>query len=278
MGTPNKRLNLALRADDARALASAAVGAFQRDAPSFQLRGAYLRGSFADGSQVELSDVDAFVLLPSGDRSILSLTDAAKAAARRAFPRVDIISATLEMLRTPGWRRFAPNLRHGSVLLGGEDIRDQLILPSVKDFVAEGLPIYRKMVATFHERVSEGARRNANRPCVTRAPTWAENVEWWTRDLATLVARGASMVVALQSGELPTSRRYGNSMYSQHGATEWREYVAQVDEDCRGRWGYRVPRDAADLRQLGKYCERAPAFTQDCIERLNALQAGTNSE
>ena len=108
------------------------------------VRSVYLHGSRAEGTALIDSDVDVSVVV----RSTTDMAQVRQMIGRRTLSnrvRLDANVDTLEILAQPAWAFLAARIKLSGGLIRGEDVRDQIALPSFQSFKA-----------TVFEQVSKG--------------------------------------------------------------------------------------------------------------------------
>jgi hypothetical protein len=235
----------------------------------------YLLGSHVDTTAVELSDVDLFMLLNDSSAQTLLRSRSVDDEVRQEHPSVDsIIRTTGVGLREPGWRRWAPAVELGSALIEGEDARPSIAMPTMMEYTVDSVEAFRSMIARVQRRrlvTIDPAPLSMNTDLgqfVTKAPVWTR-VEYWTHDLCVIVSQAASVLVSINACGIPHSRASAHALFAACGPEQWRAVVADIDRDCRRRWGYRVPTDSTDLRVLSRYCQAASVLETDCLAAVD---------
>ncbi len=246
------------------------VGVFEAAFPG-RMRAYYLLGSYSNGSAVPTSDLDMGLLLADGYRD-----GGEEDRAVRLCQDCEAISGMLlelwvmseERLAQPDRFGTALQLRFGSQLLYGEDVRGRLVVQADDRYVrwAMHVPVYgllgeRGQSATLtspldypdptgefygYDQLALAGAGGADRP--------------GTKLLVAIVGRIAAALVALATGRYVGSKRESVALYRSYVADEWADLVEQVYTLCRNQWGYLVPSDPADRALLRDLCRRALAF------------------
>ncbi len=242
-----------------------------------RVRGFYLEGSYADGSAVATSDVDLRVVFkdtidPAERQHFAATVDALKHVSSHAL---DIKLEAEEALLRVGAVRF----QHGTQLIHGEDIRAQVPLKPIDDYIRDtvhfpyvlftrmrGNPQLLSYPLDYPDPT--GAFYGyASRSLV--APDGTSRAS--TKDLVLSVVCTATALVALDAGQYVVTKRDCLPQYRRWISDGWTSLVATVDEHCRNRWAYLVPVRDAERRQLRELCEQVLAFETHFLGRYQSF-------
>jgi hypothetical protein len=246
---------------------------------SAKLVGYYLTGSHVDGTAIASSDIDFVAVLRNA--SDLPRIEQYVANTTPSWPVVERLLIPISELNNPLYAEKIVILKHGSRLLYGTDVRDQIVPqrgPYTKAVVsqcAKGIAMLRDLDSlppTIDYPDPKGEffgyekTRLGGRDTVRRSRWYPVGTTEGTKEFASVVARCASALVAIKSGQLVASRAAVIDAYSRHVADDWTDFVRAVNVSCRETWGYRVPSASPDRRHLRELCERMLHFERHCLE------------
>jgi hypothetical protein len=80
------------------------------------------------------------------------------------------------------------------------------------------------------------------------------------KELVTTIGRLATAIIALRAGRYVPQRADSVTIYCETTSDEWGDYLAEIYEAGKGRWGYLVPADPADRAHLRDLCRQTLAF------------------
>jgi hypothetical protein len=248
------------------------VGIFELVFPG-RVRGYYLTGSYADGTAIDFSDIDLAVVFK--DR----LEDGAEAAKaeqlRRACALLSAVRLDLGCVGEQAIREGLDiRLQLGGRAVYGEDVCATLPLPPIA--------AYARHVTTaplgFMARVLRSVDLKGGEALVfpltypepgdpfygyTRkriAEWYPPEVESGTKELVTTIFWAATALLALQAGRYAGRKRDCLRLYQEMIHDDWTAFLHALHENCRVRWGYRVPADPAEQARLQELCRTALAF------------------
>jgi hypothetical protein len=222
----------------------------------------YLIGSYADGTANRLSDIDLVMVAvgwkpAEADRG----REQAMRAALPADPRVDVaLIAEAELAAS----RVGVNVKLGSVLIEGEDVRGRLALPP--------LPVYRRQVVAGARHFIGPVLRGAEEIALplaypeaddeffgyarTRIAAWyPPAVEHGLKEWVTAGTRIATALVGLR-GNYVGSKAEAIRLYAEVIGDAWADDLAVLYGRGKGEWGYLLPEDEADRQVLRGLAER----------------------
>jgi hypothetical protein len=248
-------------------VARGVIGVFETAFPG-RVRGFYLRGSYASGTSIAGSDLDLFIVFKDrfADPAEYERTQALSAHCARLTPMLlEIVLVGERGLRQPDGIGAALNLKLGTRLLYGEDIR-----PDLPPFDAE--TYVRSVVHTPYLSYTYPIQRGDG-PLVypldhidADGPFFGFD-QWTDRAdepsaklLIATVGWTATAIVALQSGQYVRDKAACVELYQKYVADEWTDLVTQVHDLCRNRWHYRIPAGDTDRQTLRDLCRRALDF------------------
>ena len=75
-----------------------------------------------------------------------------------------------------------------------------------------------------------------------------------------MTGRIATAKVILRNREYVPSKRRGVELYRESVNDDWIALLEEIDEKCRQKWGYLIPKDEQARRQLKELCRRTLQF------------------
>jgi hypothetical protein len=242
------------------------VSQFEKNLPNC-IVGYYLIGSHADGSAVNLSDVDLYVVLRDSMTEIQESAafEISRQQAEKNVVRLDfILRRQTDLVNVLSGLRVA--LKTHSLLIYGTDIRETLPLPSIEQYTrdaSEGARLFFARVLRNRETVTfplyypapESEFRGYE---WKRIPPWyPPGTQFGTKEYVNTLLRMATARLAMEKGLMPGSKNESLRLYREHIHDEWTDFLEAVYECCKRRWHYTIPAapdESAELRQL---CTRA---------------------
>ncbi|NKB65654.1 MAG: hypothetical protein GKR89_01215 [Candidatus Latescibacteria bacterium] len=234
----------------------------------------YVIGSYADGSQVPLSDIDLVVLFgkPLTQAQLDGAWELAGDCGRGSPIRLDIgleLEQRLEVGAQVG-------LMLGSRCVFGEDSRSQWALPSMaayRRYVTWGPYRFLGQVVRQQEVLQVPLDYpDAQAPfygyTAKRIERWyPEAVEQGTKELITGVSRTARALLALEAGQYVGSKDASVKLYHQHIGGPWADYLETLYQKGKLTWQYLVPEELAEQQQLDEICHQTLAFENYYFQR-----------
>lgn len=243
-----------------------------------RVRGYYLQGGYADGSAVPASDIDLRVVFQGElgaeeQERCTRLIDCCRLISPIALDSAPEGEASL-------LRVGAVRFQHGTRLLYGEDIRPQVPLKPLAAYVRD----------TLHTAFLLSARVRGNPPVLSMPLDYPDPAgefygydrrrqrgsDGWvgagTKDLVATATAIASGLVGL-AGHYTTSKTDSVAQYRRQIGGAWADYLDEVMDLCRGRWGYRVPDSPEERVRLRELCRRSLAFEHAFFTRYHAYLA-----
>jgi predicted nucleotidyltransferase len=239
-----------------------------------RIRCYYIEGSYANESQVATSDLDLVIIFKD---SFLHEQERARAEelircyALLSGMAIDVQLVEEEHLRQVGvW----PGLKMASVIVYGEDIREQLSLVT--------LPVWTRVcMHTTYERIG----RLFHLPCVGAGPLVHPDPDGefygydqhkirlvdgsqvnCMRDLVHLAGWSATAMLALKAGLYVACRSDCQRLYTDNIADQWTAFLYDTYTLCRGRWYCLIPDDPGERRLLRLICSRMPGFANHFLQ------------
>jgi hypothetical protein len=168
------------------------------------------------------------------------------------------------------------SLKSGSRLLHGEDLRPALPEVSLQPFllaVWDGalhfvLSILRGVNRSdlpLHYPEPNGEFFGYDR---IRVPEWyLPEFQQGTKELVATVSRLCSALLAERAGVQAAGKTEAFRLYAEQIDDEWAPLVQAIFEECKLRWHYRVPTDAAGRGRLRALCQRTLEFENHALEQ-----------
>jgi hypothetical protein len=162
----------------------------------------------------------------------------------------------------------ALNFKYTTQFLYGEDIRDQIPVPSVNDWVqwAMSAPQASLMVTRSTKALifplsqpdPEAEFYGYDRQTIPGADGIDRPSSKW---LVATVGWIATALVARQTEQYVGSKGEIVQLYKTQIQDQWTGLVEQVYEQCRNHWNYLIPNEEADRQRLRSLCQAALDFS-----------------
>ncbi|HEX5503315.1 MAG TPA: nucleotidyltransferase domain-containing protein [Thermomicrobiales bacterium] len=247
-----------------------------------RVRGYYLKGSYAGGGAVATSDIDLTVVFKGGalsDQEEERIQRVGEARSQGSSARIDLDAVGERCLRqgvassgdSPrgGYLAYeAIRLKTASLLLYGEDIRDDLSLPMPEAYIhlvthapcdCSGRVLRGATMLvfplTYPDPTGEFYGYDVFRLGNVYSPTGRG-----TKDLVASAGWIATALIALKAGRYVGSKSDSLRLYRECINDEWMTFLADLYEYCRSRWAYLVPEDEVERQRLRALCRRMLAF------------------
>lgn len=240
-----------------------------------RIRGYYLTGSYVAGGLNPLSDLDLLILFKGAFAD-----DEERDRARRlngAFYHARLTAIRLD-LPARSERDLSPLdrilLKLASRPIYGEDVRDEIALPSLPDYTRATMelaygnlarvlrgPDWRTPAALTYLLSYPDPDDEFFGYAHRRFPMWyPPEITGGLKELVTTVGRLATAIIALRAGRYVPQRADSVTLYREAIGDEWSAYVAEIYAAGKGRWGYLVPSDPAERAHLRDLCRQTLAF------------------
>ncbi|MBO0794941.1 MAG: nucleotidyltransferase domain-containing protein, partial [Ktedonobacteraceae bacterium] len=192
-----------------------------------RIRGCYVEGSYADGSEVTCSDVDMVVVFKDGfvgDKERRQAEAVGQRCVAESAVELDLVIEDEYGLRRGAW----PTLKLGSILLYGEDIRDGLQLIPLVEWTRD------RMHSSLWRTAHLCGRSSVMMPLDYPDPqgefygydqrkmrlAGGEEVQG-TRDLIRLVSWSATAILGCRAGQYVARKSDCHTLYRRYIADEW---------------------------------------------------------
>lgn len=234
----------------------------------------YLTGSHAFGTAVRTSDVDLiFVGKPNqlNDKMKAKIFSLSQLSPLICPLRLDIKGyqqTELVELNSVIGQDFSPmkallhlnavTVKIASRLIYGEDIRPQICLPSMTQFINNISDFTTWLIGTL---------RGKNTPL--RFPLEYPNpeasfygyiIDEKLEQLVYIVGLIASTRIAQSAGKYVTHKHDCPRLYRQYVADEFSDFVTKVFHWCRDQWEYHIPDNPTDRTRLNEICQHTLNF------------------
>ncbi len=256
-----------------------------------RIRACYLTGSYAEGSAVEWSDIDVYVLFKD---AFVSREEAAQAE------QLELSCASLTPLRLdlhagseqsqdslPGFLRAA--VKNTSVLLYGEDTREHMSLPGREEYTRDATDIALKFLLWLRQV------ENLAYPLAYPDPDGAffgydqlqllsserAKARPGIRLLVESACRIGTALLAFKTDCSVSTKRESVQTYRELLNDEWASFLEAMFEKGKLRWGYNLPENAEERAELRMLCERMLPFENHYLRAHHAYllaQLGSNNE
>ncbi len=233
-----------------------------------RIRGYYLVGSLADGTAIPTSDIDMKIVFKDRFRDETERKKA-EATCYDVFVRdspfaSDVTTRDEETVFGSSSLRLV--IKAGSLLIFGEDIRDNLALPSINQHIWDTM--FRASVFCFAERI----RPNLEFQGFPLAyPDASDEFYGYTYQQQTTVFHScvcaiATAIITSQAKTYVFRKSDCLPLYEQNINDEWTPLVRDVYEICRGQWEYRIPETEADRQLFASLCRQTLTYENRFLE------------
>jgi predicted nucleotidyltransferase len=254
-----------------------------RSALADDVRGFYVAGSYAEGTPLPDSDIDLVVVLRQSTQADLARRVADECIARSPL-RLDLVALTAAELED-GFVALIPSFKTATLLVDGEDMRDELVLPPLAVFAAAWADRARRFMAATRRVEIEEIRPSVGYPDptgeffgydrATIGPWYPPGTTRSTKELVAIVGSVATTLVALRGGAYVPTKGKCARLYADHVGDEWTQLVNEVHAFCRGRLRYGVPKTADERARLRAICAQVLAFEQQALLSFENSDAAT---
>ncbi len=231
-----------------------------------RIRGFYVTSSYTDGTAVELSDIDLTLVFrgcfQNTEKEIAK--EVGRACALLSPIRLDL---SYQQEPMPSWDRV--QLKLGSLLVYGEDIRAQIQLPTPAEYARESLYFGQRYLMRYlhgpdqllfplHYPDPAGEFYGYD---TIREPRWyPAGTQHGIKELVNTISFLAKAIVNLRAGYDVRTKGEAMTRYREYIGDEWTEYLETLYASGKMRWGYLVPEAADERPRLRELCRQTPAF------------------
>ena len=239
------------------------IGIFEVAFPD-RVRAYYLAGSFATADAVASSDIDIQVIF----KGTFTAGEAERVTQLRdSCQRISAFQLDLPVRCEAQYLSGAEDplaLKTATLLLHGDDIRDQLVVPPLERYA---------------QLITEAPRRNLARlrahpiirfPLGYPDPTgefYGYDIGGRTQHFVVAMGWAATAIIVLDAGHYVARKRDWLEVYRQHIAGAWLPFLSAVYERCRNQWDYAIPVDATGRAALRALCRQALDFENAYLAR-----------
>ena len=229
---------------------------------SDRIRGYYLVGSYADGTAVSTSDIDMKILFKNRFRDnterkksqqiceyCFGLISPIAGDVTARDEETAFSSSTLQL-----------RIKAGSLLIYGEDIRNQISLPPLDQHIRDVM--FRAYVFCFTDRLRPNLKARVY-PLDYPDPAdefYGYTYKNGTTVFASVVGAGATAIVASRARKYVFTKNDSLKLYKKYINDEWTTLLEAVFGTIRKQWEYQIPESKAERQQLRAICRQALAF------------------
>jgi hypothetical protein len=245
------------------------VNSYEHTFPN-RVRSYYLIGSYVEHTAVPLSDIDCCVIFANDFTSSeeeLVARQLGQQCASVSPVRLDIGTCPENKLV-----ELRPDIRValklGSSLVYGTDIRTNILLPHLSDYVTALIAGAQYFIARLRGQ-TQLMTASVDYPDASDpffGYTHKSVAEWYpstidagTKELVATTSRIASAIVAREAQRYVPGKQAAITLFQDVGG-EWASFVHQVYRQCKLEWKYLVPEAAHDRQQLRSLCQQMLAF------------------
>lgn len=242
------------------------VGIYETVFPGY-IRAYYVTGSFADDSAVPISDIDFMIIFGK------PLTREQLGQARALSEHCGLLSPIRLDIGMELEQRLAglacTMLKLGSRLVYGDDLRDQLQLPSIALYQRDVTwspyrflgQVLRGQEALVYPLTYPDAADPFYGYTQKRIHHWyPADIKQGTKELVTGIARTATALIALRAQRHVGTKQASIRLYRETIGDEWSDYLEMLYHYGKGMWQYQVPESQADQQRLRDLCQQTLAF------------------
>jgi predicted nucleotidyltransferase len=258
-----------------------------------RIRACYLTGSYAEGNAVEWSDIDVYVLFKD---AFVSGEEAAQAEQleRALAPltplRLDLHAGSEQSLDSlPGFLRAA--VKQTSVLLYGEDTREQMGLPGREDYTRDATAVALQFLLELHqvEHITyplaypdpDGAFFGYDQLQVLSDSSDRASARPGIRLLVESACRMGTALLAFKTVCSVSTKRESVQTYRELINDEWASFLEAMFEKGKLCWSYNLPERVGERAQLRGLCESMLPFENHYLRAHRAYllaQLGSHNE
>lgn len=222
-----------------------------------RIRAYYLSGSVLSGTMVGQSDIDVIAVFKGAfaDGEAERVRQVRRWLTELSDVRYDIVPRC----ETDLMRAGATGLKLATALLYGEDVREQVPLEPLEVFLHD---VVAGFVAYGCELRGDMAQLNYPVRCpdaadffygYTRFGNWdGKNYAAGTRIILSCITLGATAQVLMETGERCTGKQQAVQRYQEVIGGRWGDWLVEMFELCKLKWGYALPETAAERGRLRK--------------------------
>lgn len=238
-----------------------------------RIRGYYLLGSYHDGSATYTSDIDLMIIfrdefLEGEEQQAIHTKQICR---QIASIHVDLPAFSEAMLIN----QDTIGLKLASSFIYGEDIREQIQLPSIDTYLHNIADAPIRFMTRLLRQVTRASYPltypNPNKPFLgyVNLTTLADNTQ--VEDTKNLILVGCwitTVTVALKTRQYVLGKSDGIRLHREHINDEWSDFIEKLYTTCKSEWGYIVPMDATEREWLEQMCVRMLDFENHFLSIL----------
>ena len=229
---------------------------------SDRIRGYYLVGSYADGTAVSTSDIDMKILFKNRFRNDTERKNAQQIC-EYCFELIspipgDVTANDEETAFSSSTLRL--RIKAGSLLIYGEDIRDQISLPRLDQHIRDVM--FRAYVFCFTDRLRPNLKARVY-PLDYPNPSdefYGYTYKNGTTVFASVVGAVATAIVSSKAKRYVYTKNDCLKLYKEYINDEWTALLEATFEKIRKQWEYQIPENKDERQQLREICRQALAF------------------
>ena len=237
------------------------IGIFETIFPD-RIRGYYLVGSYADGTAVSTSDIDMKILFKNRFRDNTE-RKSSQQICEYCFGLISPIAG--DVTAKDEETAFSSStlqlrIKAGSLLIYGEDIRDQISLPPLDQNIRDVM--FRAYVFCFTDRLRPNLKA---RVWPLDYPNPSDEFHGYTyKDgttvFASVVGEVATAIVASKAKKYVFTKNDCLRLYKKYISDEWTVLLEAAFKKIRKQWEYQIPENKDERQQLREICRQALAF------------------
>jgi len=243
-----------------------------------QVRGFYVAGSYAEGTPVPGSDIDLIAVLRKNDDEELARR-VAEACIARSPIRLDLVALTAEAL-AERFLPLVPAFKMGTLLVVGEDMREELTLPPLAAYADAWADRARRFMSRIRRAAVETVQPTLGYPDPAGeffGYDRATILEWYppgtargTKELVAIVGSAATSLIALRGRAYVPTKGHCAPLYAERIGDEWTELVREVHAFCRERHRYEIPEMPDERLELRAICAKVLGFERHALAASDA--------
>jgi hypothetical protein len=232
-----------------------------------RIRAYYLVGSYADGGHTSDSDVDLVPLFKE------NMQDGEEIRYRQSVEYMDKLSPVHLGFglrnEDQSFREGGVGIKIGSVLLYGEDVRDQIPLTPLEQYcqscISTSIELIRYQRGNQDQFFFPLDYPNAQDEYYGYLKV--EDIQGTSRmstaSIFTQLMFLASSIVTLKTGQYNASKSFSWRFYQDYVGDRWSAFLEEWYIQGKKQWGYAVPLTSKERNQLKQMCEKVLAFENE---------------
>ena len=237
------------------------IGIFETVFPD-RIRGYYLVGSYADGTAISTSDIDMKILFKNRFRDNIERKNSQQIC-EYCFGLISPIAG--DVTAKDEETAFSTStlqlrIKAGSLLVYGEDIRDQISLLPLDQSIRDVM--FRAYVFCFTDRLRPNLKARVY-PLDYPDPSdefYGYTYKGGTTVFISVVSAVATAIVASKAKKYVFTKNDSLKLYKKYINDEWTVLLEAASEKIRKQWEYQIPENRDERQQLREICRQALAF------------------